>query len=233
MNLIANLLPMIVIILFGGKTEQDIKNSKIKYLKNEGTGRVMGIWCIMYHFNCFSLYSYKAISPCNKLKPSHMKKIILSIVLTLYACAIFSQKEKRHELPYDIDKNKVAWVGDISYDKGISRKEASINLIQWGYKNSFKAETDNTEAGIVVLSASLQYTNGDEDLHKAPFRIYFIVGETTISYRITDMTVARYPIEVRYEYGKKRPAMGYHYAFIDIDEKINKMITDFTRINQK
>lgn len=162
-----------------------------------------------------------------------MKKTILFILFALYVNIGYSQKEKRHELPYDIEKNKVAWVGEIPFDKGMSRKDASINLVQWGYKNSFKAETDNTETGIVVLAASLQYTNGNEELHKAPFRIYFIVGETTISYRITDMTVARYPIEVRYEYGKKRPTMGYHYAFIDIDEKINELIADFTKVNQK
>jgi hypothetical protein len=116
---------------------------------------------------------------------------------------------------------------------GISRKEASINLVQWAYKKSYKAETDNVETGIVVLVASIQFTNGNEELHKAPFRIYFIITDKTISYRITDMTVARYPIEVRYEHGKKRPAMGYNYAFIDIDEKINELILEFSKVNQK
>lgn len=162
-----------------------------------------------------------------------MKRIFIATILLSCVHSGYSQKEKRHELPYDIEKNKVAWVGEIPFDKSISRKEASINLVQWGYKNSFKAETESTESGIIVLSASLQYTNGKEELHKAPFRIYFIVEENSISYRITDMTVARYPIEVRYEYGKKRPTMGYHYAFIDIDEKVNQLIADFTKVNQK
>jgi len=163
-----------------------------------------------------------------------MKKLMCFILLNCVCVVVNAQsKSKRHELPYDVEKNKVAWVGEVSMSSGITRKEASVNLIQWAYKNSYKAETENVETGIVVIAASIQYTNGNEELHKAPFRIYFIITDTSISYRITDMTVARYPIEVRYEYGKKRPAMGYNYAFIDIDEKINALIADFTSVNQK
>ncbi|MEI6487518.1 MAG: hypothetical protein WCP52_01075 [Bacteroidota bacterium] len=166
------------------------------------------------------------------------RKIILTISIALSFHLSSNAQGKRNELPFDTVKNKVAWVGEIAINGGISKKEAMINIVQWAYKNSFKIETENDEAGILVLVASIMYGNhkvveSSEKLRKAPFKIFFVFSDKSISYRITDMSVSKYPIEIRYEYYKKRPAMGYHYAFIDINKRINELIVDFTKVNNK